>query len=165
MDKYDKYKNQAISGLLPLNFKDWGLAGEFGRTVAHVAAEYRHLPAGFKQWDLADEDGKTVAHVEARYGRLPANFSQWSIADLEEKTVLRTVCDCWDDSRSVAYMEKIMKRWEKERPLCKTDADWEVFKKELPEIYHKYAVNEVMPDVYDEITDEASHGVLYGVML
>jgi hypothetical protein len=39
-----------------------------------------------------------------------------------------------------------------------------VFKKELPEVYHKYSVNEVMPDV-DEISDEASHGVLYGVML
>jgi hypothetical protein len=139
---------------------------ELSYDVAYALVVSGELPTKFKQWEMASNTGWTIAHGGAMYGHLPVDFSQWSMADLGGRTVLRTVCD-WQDgcSRNVDYMENSMNRWNKEKPLCKTDADWEVFKKELPEIYHKYAVNEVMPDVYDEITDEASHGVLYGVML
>jgi hypothetical protein len=37
--------------------------------------------------------------------------------------------------------------WRKERPLCRIDVDWMVFKIELPEIYSKYAVSEALDDV------------------
>jgi hypothetical protein len=36
--------------------------------------------------------------------------------------------------------------WYKEKPLCKTKADWEVFKIELPEIYAKYTISENMEE-------------------
>jgi hypothetical protein len=97
--------------------------------------------------------------VAASSGHLSANFSQWGkVVGLQRVTVLRLVLD---EDRSVAngddirFLEEIMRRWDKEKPLCETDADWEVFKQELPEVYCRYAVNEVMPDVPDEV----SHGV------
>jgi hypothetical protein len=37
--------------------------------------------------------------------------------------------------------------WCAEKPLCKTVADWEVFKIGLPEIYSKYTVVESFADV------------------
>jgi hypothetical protein len=130
----------AHRGFLPADFSQWGLVDNGGWTVAHAAAREGHLPADFNQWTLADNDGWTVAHTAATYGHLPADFNQWGLVNNDGLTVLRQLL------LSSAKSDKYTARWEKEGPLCKTDADWEVFKIELPEIYQKYSISGCMPD-------------------
>jgi hypothetical protein len=93
------------------------------------------LPPNFNQWQLATKRGWTVAHVAAKYGHLPADFDQWGLVDNGGLTVLRLLLLSIAESS-----DKHTTRWGKERPLCKTSEDWEVFKKELPEIYMKYTI-------------------------
>jgi hypothetical protein len=144
----------AFGGRLPVEFKQWDMANTNGWTVAHVVvAIHRHLPADFNQWDLADKNGWTVAHEAASYGQLPANFSQWGIAD-KGVTVLG-ILKCNGMLGSNNHFRRIMQHWDKEKPLCRTNADWEVFKQELPEVYYKYAIDETMV-----VCDEVSNGVM-----
>jgi hypothetical protein len=146
----------ASFGMLPHNFDRWDIVNKYAWSVAHEAVEHSSLPESFSQWGLPTEEGWTVAHEAAVWGRLPDNFSQWGRMDSQETTVLRTVRKCKDGLLSISYLRRIMERWDKEKPLCRTDADWEVFKKELPEIYYKYAVKKSIPDVCDEV----AHGAL-----
>jgi hypothetical protein len=36
--------------------------------------------------------------------------------------------------------------WRKNRPLCKTEADWDVFKAELTEIYSLYSIQDILAE-------------------
>jgi hypothetical protein len=144
----------ALWGNLPADFSQWGLAANDRWTVAHTAAREGHLPADFNQWTLADKNGRTVAHVAARFRHLPDNFDQWGLSNDKGRTVL----ECLLPFSVSADPDPHMSRWGKERPLCKTDADWEIFKKELPEIYQKYTVSECMLDIDSD--QEALQGAL-----
>jgi hypothetical protein len=147
----------ALHGHLPASFSQWSIVDEHsGQTVAHVAVMCGWLPADFDQWGLTDDDGWTVAHEAAHYGRLPVSFSQWSLNDSRGLTVLGQLL-------IAAKSNKFVSRWREERPLCKTDADWIVFKKELPEIYQKYTINGYMPDVDND--QEASQEALQEALL
>jgi hypothetical protein len=152
----------AAYGHLPADFDQWELADERGRTVAHHAAWHGRLPVGFDRWDIADSTGWSIAHEAAKRGHLPADFNLWGMLDSQGVTVLRVVLDCMGRSTGnragFSYLEAISKRWDKEKPLCETDADWEVFKQELPEVYYKHAVNEVM-------SDASCDGISNGAML
>jgi hypothetical protein len=147
----------AMYGHLPADFDQWGLANGNGWTVAHSTARWSHLPAHFGQWDLTDRDGQAVAHVAARHGFLPVSFSQWSLVDNGGLTVLGQLLS------NITRLDKYVARWEKERPLCKTDVDWMVFKKELPEIYQKYSISECMLDTDND--QEALQEALRGALL
>jgi hypothetical protein len=167
--EYDIYKAQAFQGVLSADFDQWGLADEDGVTVAQVASMHGHLPADFDQWDLANKNGWTVAHSTAMRRHLPAHFSQWDLADNKGWTVAHIAASWghlpvdfkqWDlaDNEGLTVLgqlllstrsDKFISRWEKERPLCKTDADWAVFKTELPEIHQKYIISEHMLDTDD----------------
>jgi hypothetical protein len=150
--EYNKYVEFAKHGTLPADFDQWGLTDENGWTVAHTAAwEGGLLPAGFEQWSLAGKEGWTVAHVAAMNDILPADFDQWGLADDKERTVLRQLL------LSSTRLDKYVARWGKEKPLCKTEVDWRIFKKELPEIYQKYSISECMLDADDQ---EALQGAL-----
>jgi hypothetical protein len=138
----------AITGNLPAKFDQWGLANSDGWTVAHAAAMNGPLPLNFDLWGLDNETGWTVAHEAARYGQLPDSFSQWGMSNNSRTSVLGCL-------RFSGQADEYLSRWEKEKPLCKTDADWSVFKAELPEVYYRYAVNEVMSDVHDEVAQGA----------
>jgi hypothetical protein len=159
-----EYAKLARSGDLPADFDQWGLADENGWTVAHTAALHGHLPVGFNMWDMSNNGGWTVAHaavtagigscpviVSAQEVLLPENFDRWGLTDGNDKTVLSCIS-------SGIQLDEYVTRWEKERPLCKTDADWEVFKKELPEIYQKYAISDHMLDADND--QEVSQGAL-----
>jgi hypothetical protein len=135
----------ARSGDLPAGFNQWGLAHQ-GEAVAHAAAVYGYLPDDFDQWELLNINGWTVAHVAAAYKHLPANFSRWGLVSNDGQTVL-----------SYFLLASPETRWER-KPLCKTDADWEVFKRELPEIHQKYTIGECMLDADDQ-------GALRGALL
>jgi hypothetical protein len=74
---------------------------------------------------------------------LPEDFDQWGLTDENGKTVLSYIS-------SGIQLDEYVTRWEKKRPLCKTDADWEVFKQELPEIYQKYTISDCMLDADDQ---------------
>ena len=63
MDELDKLFEQAQEGTLPPDFDEWGIANDYGRTVAHVAASYGHLPPDFDRWTLATNHGITVRDV------------------------------------------------------------------------------------------------------
>jgi hypothetical protein len=172
--EYNKYAILAEAGALPANFDQWGLTDTDGYTVAHRAAQYGYLPDNFDQWDLASNLGRTVAHDAARWGHLPAHFSQWGLMDEDGRTVVHVAViwkhlpvdfDQWSltNNRGLTVLAQLLigaqsdeyvARWEKEKPLCKTDADWEVFKKELPEIYQKYSISECMLDADND------HGTL-----
>jgi hypothetical protein len=127
----------------PADFDRWDLADRDGWTVAHSMVTERELPETFNQWTLANKDGWAVAHVAAQWGHLPKNFDQWGLINNAGMTVLSCL---FLSDQSGEYIS----RWRKERPLCRESADWEVFKKELPEIYRKYAVNECMFDTNSE---------------
>jgi hypothetical protein len=179
----DEYIEQVIAGTLPVDFEQWGLTGKHGWTVAHAAAYHGHLPVGFNQWGLSDNKRGTVAHMAARHGNLPADFDQWGIANKDGYTVAHEAAHYgrlpvsfsqWslNDSRGLTVLgqlliaaksNKFVSRWREERPLCKTDADWIVFKKELPEIYQKYTINGYMPDVDND--QEASQEALQEALL
>jgi hypothetical protein len=138
--EYDKYAKLAKEGTLPAAFSQWGLADEYGWTVAHWAAFHGDLPADFTLWDLADKNRYTVAHAAAVYGHLPEDFTHWGLANNDGLTVLHQLLS------SIAKSDKYMTRWEKERPLCEADEDWKVFRTELPEVYQKHTIREHMLD-------------------
>jgi hypothetical protein len=138
--KYDKYRVQAINQTLPVDFSQWDIANNDGWTVAHWAAWIGDLPDNFTQWDLADKDGWTVAHEAVSYRYIPFDFSQWGLIDNNGLSVLRRFVP------HTSISDKFMERWCAEKPLCKTEADWVVFKVELPEIYSKYTVIESLDD-------------------
>jgi hypothetical protein len=185
---YDDARALVIAGKLPVDFDRWELADISGWTVAHMAALCGHLPANFDQWDLADtndwtvahsaagkgglpegfdkywmttKSGITVAHTAACGGSLPADFSRWSMVGSQEVTVLRMLLRYstkLGNEAAIDFLERIIKRWDKEKPLCETDADWEAFKQELPEVYYKYTINEV-------ISNASCDGISNGAML
>jgi hypothetical protein len=99
------------------------------------------LPIDFNQWDLANWNGWTVAHVVVEHGHLPADFSQWGLIDNNGLSVLRHFL------QKTSVSDKFMERWCAEKPLCKTKADWVVFKVELPELYSRYTVIESLDNV------------------
>jgi hypothetical protein len=141
----------ALHGHLPDNFDQWELANENGWTVAHSSAIHGSLPDKFDQWDMVDNDGRPVAHIAAEYGHLLVGFNQWGLSDKSGTSVLGYLCFCGQSDKYAA-------RWWKERPLCRTDTDWEVFKKELSEIYQKYAISDHMLDADND--QEALQGAL-----
>jgi hypothetical protein len=179
--RYNQYVELVMEGTLPSDFNQWELADLSGWTVAHTAAKHGTFPASFSQWGLADKNGWTVAHnaalrgnlpvlgpdsdlwvladkngwtvahAAAGQGLLPEDFDQWGLTDNGGMTVL----SCLSLS---AHLDMYMPRWEKEEPLWKADVDWSVFKKELPEIYQKYAINGYMPDADND--REALQGAL-----
>jgi hypothetical protein len=150
-----RYKN------LPADFKQWSIADKDGRTVAHeaiyagnmpkdfdqwdisgdggavglYAAMYGRLPEDFDLWDIANNEGWTVAHEAAMRGNLPLHFDRWSIKDFYGKTVLSVAVE--NDSR-------FSDLWKQESPLCHSNEDMIAFKKELPEIYMAYWINNSM---------------------
>jgi hypothetical protein len=126
---------------LPIDFDQWDLADDNGWTVAHCATSHGCLPVDFKQWDVADRDGWTVAHSAAVIGCLPDDFGQWGLIDSNGLSVLRRFL------QRDAVSDKFMERWRAEKPLCKSETDWEVFKVELPEVYSKYTVIESFDDI------------------
>jgi hypothetical protein len=63
------------------------LGGNFGDTMAHIAAQYAHLPASFSQWELTNTRGTTVAHKAAEHGRLTEGFDKWWLMDGDGWTV------------------------------------------------------------------------------
>jgi hypothetical protein len=143
--EYDEYERLAETGAFPADFDQWGLADKNGWTLAHDAAAYGQLPVlgpvGFSMWDMSNNAGWTVAHVvvSAQEVLLPEDFDQWGLTDENGKTVLSCI------SFGI-QLDEYVSRWVKEMPLCRTSADWEVFKKELPEIYQKYAISDHMID-------------------
>jgi hypothetical protein len=128
---------------LPANFSQWELADADMHTVAHEATWNGMLPSDFDQWELADKTGCTVAHLAATYGSLPADFDRWGLADNDGVSVLGQLMR----PRDAYFWINFMEEWKVEKPLCRAEGDWEVFKKELPEIYRKYAVDESFDDV------------------
>jgi ankyrin repeat protein len=141
--KYDEHVKLAQNGTLPADFDQWGLVNANGRTVAHYAAHYGNLPDNFSQWNLTDKHGWTVAHTAAWTGHLPEDFDQWGLANSTDINGLAVLSHFLRSPHSDRYLS----RWKTEKPLCKTDADWEVFKVVLPEIYQKYSISECMLDV------------------
>jgi hypothetical protein len=124
---------------LPDGFNHWSLANKDGWTVAHEGADC--LPELFDSWELADKHGWTVAHAAANLGSLPVRFDRWSIGAKyigANRTVLEVVRD------SIGRNRNLLELWENEKPLCKTDNDWGVFKQIFPSIYNKYTVEEAM---------------------
>jgi hypothetical protein len=147
----------AMHGHLPADFDQWDIASKDGYTVAHVAAQGGYLPEGFDQWGMADSTGWAVAHTAAYHELLPVNFSQWGLVDNDGMmTVLRRLL-------LGGQSDEYLSRWEKGKPLCKADTDWEVFKTELPEIYQKYSISECMLDVDND--QEALQEVLRGALM
>jgi hypothetical protein len=149
----------ALHGCLPYDFDQWDMVNIYGWTVAHSAAGKGGLPEGFDKYWMTDKSGTTVAHYAAAFGHLPADFNLWGMTNSQEVTVLRTVLQIVGNAGTnrdgISYLREIRKRWDKEKPLCRTNADWEVFKQELPEVYYKYAIDETMV-----VCDEVSNGVM-----
>jgi hypothetical protein len=102
-----------------------------------------NLPADFDQWDMAGMGGWTLAHCAAnrRRNRLPVTFDQWGLTDDSGLSVLKYLL-----SNKADYISAALVGWAEKKPLCREDVDWEVFKKELPEIYQKYTVDEAFDD-------------------
>jgi hypothetical protein len=143
--EYAKYAGQAQSGTLAADFDQWDLANGAGWTVAHEAAQWGNLPADFDQWDSADYIGVTVAHSAAVFGNLPISFGRWGLVNNKGISVLRLYLDKAASRRFVDdWSTKVIRKWAVEKPLCETEADWEVFKTELPEIYSKHSILENM---------------------
>jgi hypothetical protein len=142
-DEYAVYAGLAKEGALPADFNQWDLVGNDGWTIAHESAMRGTIPASFSYWGaLGGVRGWTVAHIAANHQNLPDDFNQWSIADKDGLTVLGHILrDLHTQS------DKYMTRWEKERPLCRTEADWDTFKTELPDVYQKYSISEYMLDI------------------
>jgi hypothetical protein len=142
----------AMFGTLPDDFDQWGLAGNDGRTVAHEAARAKCLPSSFFQWGLTDNDGVSVAHTAAYNGILPCSFDQWGARTDSGMSVL----NCFiRGSRHSEVAKKLLVEWIEDKPACRTDADWSVFKEELPEIYARHTIATFFNDV----------GVMEGGML
>jgi hypothetical protein len=136
--EYYEYVRLAQEGNLSADSSQWSLIDGDGWTVAHTAAAQGCLPIDFIQWDPTDDEfGWTVGHTAATDGHLPADFDQWGLADNDGLTILSQLL-------LFPHLDKHLSRWERERPLCRADADWDVFKKELPEIYTKYTVTGIM---------------------
>jgi hypothetical protein len=182
----------AKRGLLPANFTLWELTTKLsGQTVAHVAAQWGHLPKDFDRWELADKSGWTVGHEVATMNYIPADFDQWALTNDEgwsvaHEAVYRGILpvfgpanfDQWGLADNVGstvlyrfllttQANRCVARWAKERPLCRTEADWAVFKTELPEIYSKHIIEECMPNVDNEqkASQEASQEASQGALL
>jgi hypothetical protein len=156
-------------GSRPLSDKEWAMADTDGRTIAHIAASYGNLPDDFELWGLADKDGVTVAHTAVIFKQLPDAFNQWDLGNNFGTSVgiaaawhnrLPSTFDQWGMvSNFNGHLVTILRitvdmhkaefvaKWEKERPLCRTEADWNTFRCVLPEIYLKYSVEDVMGDV------------------
>jgi hypothetical protein len=133
---------------LPATFDQWDMMdGSSGQTVAHaVVAAHCFLPESFDKWDMRAVLSTcrrimTVALAAYIEGVLPRHFDQW---DMRE-----------DADDSYTMLERIITRpqeskidfnklWETERPRCATKADWDVFKRLLPEVYMKYSTSEHM---------------------
>jgi hypothetical protein len=141
----------AISRKLPANYTQWLIATNNGWTVAHEALRYQKLPSDFNAWAISNELGWTVAHEAAQQGRLPDDFSEWGLMDSRAESVLycMLIVHRYDNRLNQYFFDK----WLHERPLCKTEADWMVFKTEFPDIYNKYAISEGF--LHDEVTYEA----------
>jgi hypothetical protein len=126
---------------LPEHFSQWHLASKDGWTVAHEGAMWRHLPTDFTQWDLATNNGWSVAqptgHVAAYYGGLPDNFDRWGIDNIDGLSVLDYFLHYSCDSKCY---NRFLTKWEMEKPACRAQGDWDVFKKMLPEVYTKYTI-------------------------
>jgi hypothetical protein len=148
---YDEAKNLLLNGaVLPQDFDQWTLADEYGWTIAHEVAYRGCLPENFSQWDMADNNGWPVAHEAVNSAHLPENFGLWALADARGIPLLSQLL-----SKQDYISDKFIVRWHTEKPLCKTEADWEVFKVVLPEIYRKYTIVELFVD-----TDNAESQLL-----
>jgi hypothetical protein len=90
--------------------------------------------------------------MSLNYGRyiLPADFDQWGLVDGDGVSVLGRFL------QRHGVPDKFMERWRAEKPLCESEADWEVFKVELPEIYSRYNIVES----FDASFDAASESML-----
>jgi hypothetical protein len=168
--EYDAHVEQVKDGTLPVDFDRWDiadstgwsiahvaarhgvflnslaqleLADENGWTVAHVAVQYSHLPDNFVQWDLHSPSGWTVAHEAMMHEKLPDNFNRWGLPDGKGLPVL-VYLFCGPTQNT--FQNKFLMKWGTEKPSCKTEADWDVFKIALPEIYSKYTIAEVFDD-------------------
>jgi hypothetical protein len=122
----------------------WMHADVYGWTTAHSAVFSGSLPADFDQWTLATNKGWSVAHEAVKYDYLPDSFDQWSIADKKGWTVLDYLLEQRLQGAQQGLYMKFMAKWENERPLCRTNADWLLFKAKLPEIHRKYSIQECM---------------------
>jgi hypothetical protein len=119
----------------------WGILDKNGSTLAHLVASLGLLPVGFNLWHIVDKNGWTVAHAAAVEAALPADFDQWGLTALVEDGVHETVLEVLL-TRGGDY-HSFVARWDTEKPLCKSSADWEAFKF-LPEIYSKHSILENM---------------------
>jgi hypothetical protein len=152
--EYDWYLKLVKRGTLPdldaIGLSEvWGLTDKDGWTLAHEVVRHGYLPATFNQWDLTTDHGWTVGHEARSCGRLPHNFDRWGLADDCGASVLWYVLV----SQTISSESlNIISRWHTEKPLCKTEADWGVFKIELPEIYSKYTVAELFDDTFDSMS-------------
>jgi hypothetical protein len=130
----------AGNGKVPTNFNSWEWQAA-GLTVAHILVKKaKYLPHSFDQWGLISTDGFSVAHTAILFDNLPISFNQWAIEDSHGSALKSAVC------------RPIMKRclldlWATEKPLCKTEKDWTVFKAELPEVYVRYSVQAIIEDM------------------
>jgi hypothetical protein len=143
--EYGEYVRLAENGELPDGFDQWHIASKYGWTVAHVAAGCSQLPDTFDQWDLCNGGKWAVAHEAAKWGTLPEAFDRWGMTTdrtIELGSVLAIALRRSKDK--LPYIDKILTRWNKEKPLCRTPEDWMVFKHVLPEIYSKYAIESSM---------------------
>ena len=68
MNELQKLFTQAHTGTLPPDFEEWGIANDYGWTVAHEAAYRGHLPPDFDRWTLATYNGVTVRDVYNNLG-------------------------------------------------------------------------------------------------
>jgi hypothetical protein len=169
--KYNEYADLVRSHSLPDDFDQWRVANEDGWTIAHEAAMRGCIPADFNQWELANEDGRTVAHTAAFCGRLTLNFNQWELADDDGLTVAHELAESGylpDDfdqwgmvtksgwsvlsyfitfSQHTECYEHFQIKWAKQKPSCRTQEDWDIFREKLPEVYAKYTIVEFMSEV------------------
>jgi hypothetical protein len=150
-EEYIEYKEKAKNGTLPVRFDQWELADDkHGKSIGHWAAVYGRLPATFSRWDIANNAEKwSVAHEAVTFRNLPDSFDRWGLA-----SVGMSVLKYFLAQKDSFSCDKFMLRWQEEAPLCKTEADWAVFKVELPEIYSKYAIVELFDNTTSAIDDE-----------
>jgi hypothetical protein len=121
------------------------MVGNYNKYI--IQATEGTLPADFEYWDL-ESDGWTVAHSAAFWGNIPHSFDRWGLRNQAGVSVLRHFLI----RRPTLISTEFMPRWCAEKPLCKTEADWEVFKIEFPEIYSKHA----MVESFDALSDAPS---------
>jgi hypothetical protein len=126
-----------------------------GWTVAHEAAKFGHLPADFSQWELPDKHGDTVAYIALTSDMLPISFNKWSalINSAGEQTLLELLSKRVSLRYYNCNIMTFQSIWRTEKPLCKTDEDWVIFKKVLPEVYSKYSALDCFDVAQDELFD------------